>query len=104
GKNLGLAKGQALLVRGGTAALGLAAIAYAKSLGAKVVATTRSEGNVGRLREMGADVALVDRGRIEEDVRRAFPEGVDAALEVVGAATLRDTIKVLKPFGAVAGV
>jgi NADPH:quinone reductase-like Zn-dependent oxidoreductase len=26
---------------------------------------------------------------------------VDAALEVVGAATLRDTIKTLKPFGAV---
>ncbi len=53
---------------------------------------------------MGADVAIVDRGRIEEDVRRAFPEGVDAALEVVGAATLRDTIKALKPFGAVAVV
>jgi len=104
GRSLGLAKGQTLLVRGATAALGLAATAYAKSLGAKVVATTRSEGNFQRLREAGADVAIVDRGRIEEAVRRAFPEGVDAALEVVGAATLRDTIKVLKPFGAVAVV
>ncbi len=43
GRSLGLAKGQTLLVRGATAALGLAATAYAKSLGAKVVATTRSE-------------------------------------------------------------
>src|SRR5205085_1876715 len=103
-RSLGLAKGQTLLVRGATAALGLAATAYAKSLGAKVVATTRSERNFQRLREVGADVAIVDRGRIEEDVRRALPEGVDAALEVVGAATLRDTIKVLKPFGAVAVV
>jgi len=79
----------------------MAATAYAKMLGANVVATTRSEANVQRLRDVGTDVAIVDRGRIEEDVRRAFPEGVDAALEVVGAATLRDTIKVLKPFGAV---
>lgn len=101
GRSLGLAKGQTLLVRGATASLGMAATAYAKNLGATVVATTRSEGNVQRLREVGADVAIVDRGRIEEDVRRAFPEGVDAALEVVGATTLRDTIKVLKPFGTV---
>lgn len=104
GRSLGLAKGQTLLVRGATASLGLAATAYAKSLGAHVVATTRSEENVQRLREVGADVAIVDRGQIEGDVRRVFPEGVDAALEVVGATTLRDTIKALKPFGAVAVV
>lgn len=101
GRSLGLAKGQTVLVRGATSSLGMAATAYAKSLGANVVATTRSVGNVQRLREAGADVAIVDRGRVEDDVRRAFPEGVDAALEVVGATTLRDTIKVLKPFGAV---
>lgn len=98
---LGLAKGQTLLVRGATSSVGMAATAYAKMLGANVVATSRSEANVQRLRDVGADVAIVDRGRIEEDVRRAFPEGVDAAFEVVGATTLRDTIKVLKPFGAV---
>lgn len=100
-KSLSLAKGQTILVRGATSSLGMAAVAYAKNLGADVLATTRSEGNVQRLREVGADNVVVDRGRIEEDVRRAFPEGVDAALEVVGATTLRDTIKVLKPFGAV---
>jgi len=104
GRSLGLARGQTLLVRGATSSLGMAATAYAKSLGANVVATTRSEGHIERLREVGADVAIVDRGRVEDDVRRALPEGVDAALEVVGAATLRDTIKTLKPFGAVAVV
>ncbi len=101
GRGVGLAKGQTLLVRGATSALGLAATVYAKTLGANVIATTRAEGNIARLREVGADVALVDRGRVEEDVRRAFPEGVDAALEVVGVATLRDTIKTLKSFGAI---
>lgn len=100
-KSLGLAKAQTLLVRGATSSVGMAAIAYAKMLGADVVATTRSEGNVQRLREVGADVAIVDRGHVEEEVRRAVPAGVDVALEVVGATTLRDTIKALKPFGAV---
>jgi NADPH:quinone reductase-like Zn-dependent oxidoreductase len=104
GRSLALARGQTLLVRGATAALGLAAITYAKSLGALVVATSRSEPNLARLRDVGADFAIVDGGQIAEDVRRVVPEGVDAAVEVVGASTVRDTVKALKPFGAVAVV
>lgn len=101
-KSLGLAAGQTLLVRGATASVGMAAVVYAKSLGATVVATTRSADNAPRLREVGADVVIVDGGQVHEEVRRALPEGVDAALEVVGAVTLRDTLKALKPFGGVA--
>src|SRR5205807_764138 len=82
-------KGQTLLVRGATAAVGLASVVYAKTLAVRVVATTRSEQNTARLREVGADITLVDDGQIADDVRRAVPEGVDAALEVVGAATVR---------------
>jgi NADPH:quinone reductase-like Zn-dependent oxidoreductase len=104
GRSLALARGQTLLVRGATSSLGLAAITYAKSLGATVVATSRSEPNLARLREVGADFALVDGGQIAEEVRRVVPEGVDAAVEVVGASTVRDTIKALKPFGGVAVV
>ncbi|MFL9998666.1 zinc-binding dehydrogenase [Paraburkholderia sediminicola] len=100
-KGLAVEQGQTLLVRGGTSSVGLAAVTYAKALGLKVIATTRSPANVARLREMGADEALVDRGEIAGDIRRLAPGGVDAALEVVGAATLRDTIKALRPFGAV---
>ncbi|PYS60018.1 MAG: alcohol dehydrogenase [Acidobacteria bacterium] len=100
-KSLTIRKGQTLLVRGATAAVGLASVVYAKTLAVRVVATTRSEQNTARLREVGADITLVDDGQIADDVRRAVPEGVDAALEVVGAATVRDTLKALKPFGAV---
>ena len=103
-RSLGLSKGQTLLVRGGTTSLGLAATVYAKSLGATVVATTRAEANRQRLLDVGADIVVVDGGQIEAEVRRAFPSGVDGALEVVGATSLRDTIKTLKPFGAVAVV
>ncbi len=66
-----------------------------------MIATTRSLTNAAWLREMGADEVTVDNGEISADIRRLVPSGVDAALEIVGAATLRDTIRTLRPLGAV---
>lgn len=100
-KSLGIARGQTLLVRGATSSVGLAAVAYGKALGAHVIATTRLSQNAARLREVGADEVVVDDGEISERVRRTFPEGIDAVLEIVGASVVRDSIKALKPFGAV---
>ncbi|OCO99980.1 MULTISPECIES: zinc-binding dehydrogenase [unclassified Ensifer] len=100
-RSLAITKGQALLVRGATSSVGLAAIAYAKARGLSVVATTRSSQNETRLRAVGADHVVVDGGEVAGRVRSLLPDGVDAALEVVGAATVRDTIKALKPFGGV---
>jgi len=93
-----------LLVRGATASVGLAAVAYAKARGMNVIATTRSSSNGQRLREIGADEVIVDDGEIASKVRSVAPDGVDLALEVVGAATLRDTVKALKPFGTVVAI
>ncbi|BCL75157.1 alcohol dehydrogenase [Jeongeupia sp. HS-3] len=101
-KTLAVHAGQTLLVRGATASVGLAAVAYAKELGLRVIATTRSAANADRLKQVGADAVIVDDGQIAEAVKALSPDGVDAALEVVGASTLRDTVKALKPFGAVA--
>ncbi|MGH8759213.1 MAG: zinc-binding dehydrogenase [Burkholderiales bacterium] len=100
-KCLMIQPGQTLLVRGATSSVGLAAVTYAKARGLKVIATTRSQANSARLREMGADDVVVDGGEIAGQMRELVPEGIDVALEVVGAATLRDTIKTLRPFGAV---
>ena len=100
-KSLRIQSGQTLLVRGATSSVGLAAITYAKSRGLKVIATTRSQANTERLRQVGADDVVVDRGEIAESVRKIVPAGVDAALEIVGASTLRDTIKTLRAFGSV---
>jgi NADPH:quinone reductase-like Zn-dependent oxidoreductase len=100
-KSLRIEPGQTLLVRGATSSVGLAAIAYAKVRGLRVIATTRSQANTARLREMGADEVIVDAGAIAGSVRDLAPAGVDAALEIVGASTLRDTVKALRPFGAV---
>ncbi|MGJ7524963.1 zinc-binding dehydrogenase [Variovorax sp. GB1P17] len=103
-KTLAIQPGQTLLVRGATSSVGMAAVTYAKARGLKVIATTRAEANVARLRELGSDEVIVDQGEIASSVRQIVPAGVDLALEVVGASTLRDTIKALKPFGAVSVV
>lgn len=91
--------GQTVLVRGATSSVGQAAVAYAKARGQRVIATTRSASNAARLTAIGADAVVIDTGEIAEQIRGVAPEGVDVALEVVGAATVRDSLNALKPFG-----
>lgn len=93
--------GQTLLVRGATSSVGQAAVAYAKARGQQVIATTRSTANAARLLTIGADSVVIDNGEIAEQIRAIAPEGVDVVLEVVGAATVRDSLNTLKPFGTV---
>lgn len=100
-RSLAIQAGQTLLVRGATSSVGLAAVTYAKARGLRVIATTRSTGNRRRLQQMGADAVVVDTGEVAPQVREIAPSGVDAALEVVGALTLRDSIKTVRPFGGV---
>jgi len=100
-KNLNIKEGQSLLIRGGTTTLGLAAITYAKARGLTVLATTRTPENITLLKDKGADEVIVDNGEIAETVREILPEGVDNALDVVGAATVKDTLSAVKYWGNV---
>lgn len=95
---------QTLLVRGATASVGLAAVAYAKARGMRVVATTRSAESGPRLTTVGADAVVIDTGSIADQVRAVAPQGVDMALDIVGAATVRDSLKALKPFGTAVAI
>ena len=90
---------QTVLVRGATSSVGQAGVAYAKALGHKVIATTRSSANAARLSAIGADRVIIDSGEIAAEILAATPDGVDIALEVIGASTVRDSVKALKPFG-----
>ncbi|MEU0574746.1 zinc-binding dehydrogenase [Dermacoccus nishinomiyaensis] len=98
---LDLQAGQSLLIRGGTSALGLAATALAKDLGATVLATTRNPDRVTALAEHGVDHPLVDDGALASKVRAIVPEGVDTALELVGTPTLPDTLAATRVHGTV---
>lgn len=96
-----LKKGEKLLVRGGSSSVGMAAAAIAKHHGAFVVSTTRSESRADLLRRSGADDVLIDSGTIAEEARKRFPEGFDKVLELVGVATLADSLKATKKNGIV---
>ncbi|MFF9622591.1 zinc-binding dehydrogenase [Streptomyces griseosporeus] len=98
---LGLATGQTLLIRGGASALGLATAALAKDLGATVLATSRRPERLTDLKRQGVDHPLLDDGDIAAQVRRLLPDGVDAALELVGTPTLPDTLRATRVHGTV---
>jgi NADPH:quinone reductase len=98
---LDLQPGQTLLIRGGTSALGLAAATLAKDRGATVLATTRQPERAAALRAHGVDHVIVDDGQVARAVRAVVPEGVDAALELVGTPTLPDTLRATRVHGTV---
>ncbi|MFI1754109.1 alcohol dehydrogenase catalytic domain-containing protein [Streptomyces sp. NPDC020571] len=98
---LDLNAGQTLLIRGGTSTVGLSAATIAKDLRATVLSTTRSPGRAGELRAAGVDHPLVDDGTLADQVRALLPDGVDAALELVGCSALADTLRTVHRHGTV---
>lgn len=90
---LRLAKGERLLIRGGTTSVGMAAAAIAKRHGAMVASTSRNPRSERLLRDCGADRFFVDDGAIAETVKREWDGGADKVLELVGATTLKDSLR-----------
>jgi len=98
---LDLKPGETILIRGGTSALGLATAALAHEIGATVLATTRQPERLAELAAHGVDHPLLDEGDVAAAVRAIVPEGVHAALELVGAPTLPDTLAATRVHGTV---
>jgi len=93
--------GQSILIRGGTSSVGMTAVVLAKRLGMTVLATTRSPAKRDALIRIGVDHVLIDDGDVAAAARALFPEGVDAALELVGTPTLPDTLRSTRVHGVV---
>ncbi len=91
---LHLKAGDTLLVRGGTCALGYAAIQIAKAIGCKVIATTHRIGKLPLLKN--ADQAVLDTGQLAGTLK-----GVTKALELVGPKTIKDTLWCVEKGGIV---
>jgi NADPH:quinone reductase-like Zn-dependent oxidoreductase len=98
---LDIRPGQSLLIRGGTSSVGMAAAILAKRRGLTVLASTRTEAKQEALLAIGVDHVLIDDGDLATAVRRIVPDGVDAALELVGTPTLRDTLRATRIHGVV---
>jgi NADPH:quinone reductase-like Zn-dependent oxidoreductase len=103
-KSLRLAKGDRLLIRGGTTSVGLAAAAIAKNHGVHVAATTRNPESEKLLRDNGAARVFIDTGTLEDQVRTIYPDGVDKVLELVGTRTLLDSLRCVNSRGIVSMV
>ena len=100
-KSLRLGTGERLLIRGGTTSVGLAAAAIAKKHGAVVASTSRRPDREQLLRSSGADQVLIDTGVIAEQVKEVLPSGVDKVLELIGTATLGDSLRCARQRGIV---
>lgn len=92
---------QTLLIRGGTSSVGMAAAILAKQRGLTVFSTTRNPAKTESLTAIGVDHVIIDDGRVADAVRLIAPEGVHAALELVGTPTLPDTLAAMRVHGTV---
>ena len=92
---LNLKKDDVLLVRGGTCALGYAAVQIAKAVGCRVIATTHRRGKLPLLKEAGADEFILDDGALAGKVE------ADKILELVGPKTLSDSLRCARRRGIV---
>lgn len=99
--NLKLTAGDVLFVRGGTSALGQAAINIATHAGATVLTSTRSASKVRLLENLGAAQVLIDNGQLRENVRERYLNGIDGVLDLVGNSTLLDSLGMAKKGGRV---
>ena len=98
---LDMESGQTLLIRGATSSLGLAALSLAREKRVRVIATTRSTAKAAALQQNGAEQVVIDTGQIAAQVREIVADGVNGVLELVGATTLRDSLKAVAPHGTV---
>jgi alcohol dehydrogenase len=90
-ENIGLSKGQKILIHGGAGGIGSIAIQLAKYLGADV-ATTVSANDKQFVQELGADVVIDYKTQTFEDLLHDY----DAVFDTVGGETYRRSFKVIK--------
>jgi NADPH:quinone reductase len=99
--NLHITAGQVLFVRGGTSALGQAAINIATQEGVTVFTSTRSESKMALLAKLGATRVLLENGKLSEAVRAFSPDGIDGVLDLIGNNTLLDSLRMASKGGRV---
>jgi NADPH:quinone reductase-like Zn-dependent oxidoreductase len=99
--NLALQTGQRLLVRGATSALGQAALNIAAEACVQTIATTRNPKRFALLQRLGTNDVLLENPALSAEVRRQYPDGIDAVLDLIGNSTLLDSLRVVRRDGRV---
>lgn len=96
-----LARGETVLVHGGTSGIGLTAIQVARLFEGTVIATAGSDAKVAFCRDRGAQHALNYRTQdfVAEVERITQGRGVDVVLDIVGGDDLPRNLRCLAPEG-----
>ncbi|MDE7336344.1 MAG: zinc-binding dehydrogenase [Muribaculaceae bacterium] len=90
-----------LLIRGGSSTVGIAALQLAKAIGATVISTTRSEAKAELLCSYGADNVILEGNDFRQRFLEQYPAGATKVLELIGAATLPDSLRLTALHGIV---
>lgn len=99
--SLQLTADDTLLIRGGTSTVGLAALQLAKSMGATTVSTTRNPAKSKILLKHGADDVIPEGEGFNKRFLSRYPHGATKVLELIGAATIKDSLKITALHGIV---
>lgn len=96
-----LQPGETVMITGASGGVGSACLQIAKLMGARALAVVGSREKAGRALESGADAAVVAGQDDLSDAVQHFAgsDGVDMAVEVVGAATWASSLRALRPEG-----
>jgi NADPH:quinone reductase-like Zn-dependent oxidoreductase len=94
-RNLEVASGQTLVIRGATSSFGQAALNMAVNVGAKVIGTSRSRGQL--VEALGAVRAEVEGPDLSKRIAEAGK--IDAVLDLIGNSTILDSLAMLRRGG-----
>jgi len=83
-----LSQSSTVLIHGATSSVGLWAVLLAKEHDCTVIATTRKEEKVAKLRQAGADHVVLEH-ELNDRLKDLAPKGVDCLLELVGPDTIK---------------
>jgi NADPH:quinone reductase len=101
-RNLEIKKGQTLVIRGATSALGQASLNLAVNAGVKVIATTRNKARFDHLQSMGANSVELESPTLSSRLNPADAKGkvpIDCVLNLVGNSVLLDSLSLLRRGG-----
>ncbi|CAB3745762.1 zinc-binding dehydrogenase [Paraburkholderia solisilvae] len=98
-RNLKIQRGQTILIRGASSALGVAAVNLAVNAGIKVIATANRESSFDKLKAAGVSRCEIERPDLSKDI--AERKQLDAVLDLVGNSTMLDSLNMVRRDGKV---
>jgi len=90
--------GETVFIPGAGSGVSTYMIQFAKSLGAKVIVTSRSQDKLEAAKKLGADITIPTESNWEEELEN---EVIDLVIDSVGAATFNRSLDILKKGGKI---